>query len=104
VVWVPLGAQRLFDLAVDVIVFFDRRRRIRECSECGGTLSSARRAGGASYYEAEKLWKRGVAGPQICPPGEWMPDRFRSGAALMEAFASQLSELRALPTIEPHAS
>ena len=48
--------QRMIDLAVDKLAFFDRRRRIR---------------------------------------------RFRAGIAPMEAFAVRLSELRALPTIEP---
>jgi hypothetical protein len=99
---VPLVAQRLFDLAVDLIAFFDRRRRIRQCSASGLSYTSAQPARRGSYYEAEEVWKRGVAGPQACPPGEWTLDGFRSGTALMEAFTSQLSELRALPTIEPN--
>jgi hypothetical protein len=38
VVPVPLLARRLLDHAVDLIAFFDRRRRIRECSAYGGKL------------------------------------------------------------------
>jgi hypothetical protein len=57
----------MVDLAVDKLAFFDRRRRIRECSACADRL-----------------------------------DRFRSGMARTEAFAWQLSELRALPTVEPN--
>jgi hypothetical protein len=56
----------MFDLAVDKLAFFDRRRHIRECSA-----------------RADRL------------------DHFRSGMAPTQAFASQLSELRALPTVEP---
>jgi hypothetical protein len=104
VVPVTLLARRLLDQAVDWIAFFDRRRRIRECSAYGGTLSrsSARQPRTGSYYEAEELWNRTVADPRDCPPGEWTLDHIRSGVALMEAFASQLSELHALPTIEPN--
>jgi len=104
VVPVPHLARRLFDQATDLIAFFDRRRRIRACSARGGELPypSPQRARSASYHEAEEVWKRGVAGRQDCPPDEWTLDRFRSRVALMEAFAVQLSELRALPTIEPH--
>jgi hypothetical protein len=93
----------MVDLAVDKIAFFDRRRRIRRCSAYDGKPSypSGERALRASYFEAEEVWKRGVAGPQACPPAEWAADPFRAGIAPMEAFALQLSELRALPTIEP---
>jgi hypothetical protein len=100
---VPLVARRLFDLAVDRIALYDRRRRIRDCSAYGRKVpySSARRARGASYFKAEEVWTRDVAGPQSCPSGEWTFDRFPSTPALIEAFAVQLSELRALPTIEP---
>jgi hypothetical protein len=104
VVPVPLLAQRLLDQTVDLIAFFDRRRRIREYSAYGRKLSSSSAQGArkASYYQAEQVWLRDVAGPQACPPGEWTLERFRSGVALMEAFSAQLSELRALPTIEPN--
>jgi hypothetical protein len=60
---VPLVARRPFDLAADLIAFFDRRRRIREYSAYGGTLCNT---------------------------------------SAQDAFAAQLSELRGLPTIEPH--
>jgi hypothetical protein len=68
-------AERLFDLAVDKIAFLDRRRRIRRCSAHDGKLSypSVQRAPRTSYFESEEVWK----------------------------LAQQLSELRALPTIEP---
>ena len=101
---VPLVARRLFDLAVDWIALFDRRRRIRDCSAYGPKVpySSSQRARRASYFVAEEVWTRRVAGPQSCPSGEWTLDRFPSTVALMEAFAVQLSELRALPKIEPN--
>jgi hypothetical protein len=94
---VPFLFQRLFDLAVDKIAFVDRRRRIRECNGYRDKPSSsaAQPARSASYYEAEEVWKRGVAGKRDCPPSEWTLDLFRSGVSLMEAFAAQLSELRA---------
>jgi hypothetical protein len=93
----------MVDLAVDKLAFFDRRRRIRRCSAYDGKLSfaSVQRPLRASYFEAEEIWNRGVAGPQARPSGEWAADPFRAGIAPMEAFALQLSELRALPTIEP---
>ena len=99
---VPLVARRLFDLAVDRIALYDRRRRIRDCSAYGPKVpySSSQRARRASYFVAEEVWTRRVAGPQSCPSGEWTLDP--STVALMEAFAVQLSELRALPTIEPN--
>ena len=93
----------MVDLAVDKLAFFDRRHRIRRCSAYDGKLSypSVQRALRASYLEAEEVWKRGVARLQACPSGEWAADPFRARIAPMEAFAMQLSELRALPTIEP---
>jgi hypothetical protein len=103
VIPVLLRVQRLFDLTVDKIAFFDRRRRIRRCSAYDGKVSypSVQRALSANYSEAERVWKRGVAGPQACPAEERAADPFRAGIVPMEAFALQLSELRALPTIEP---
>ena len=103
VIPVLLRAQRLFDLAVDKIAFFDRTRRIRLCSAYDGKVPypSVQRALRASYFEVEEVYKRGIASPQACLPGDWAADLFRAGIAPMEAFALQLSELRALPTIEP---